>query len=52
MDAENMVLTPQIVMRDNDTKFTAQFDAVLKSDDVEVKRNTSLSPNLRAHIER
>ncbi len=52
MDAEDLDLVPKIVMRDNDTKFTAQFDAVFKSADVEVKRNTPLSPNLRAHVER
>lgn len=51
-DAEDMELAPQIVLRDNDTKFTTQFDAVLKSADVEVKRNTPRSPNLRAHVER
>lgn len=52
MDAEDMELTPQTVMRDNDTKFAAPFDAVIESADVEVKRNTPRSPNLRAHVER
>lgn len=40
------------MMRDNATKFMAPFDAVLKSADVEVQRNTPRSPNLRAHVER
>jgi putative transposase len=39
-------------MRDNDKKFSAQFDQTLKSSGVEVKRNTPRSPNLRAHVER
>ena len=40
------------VMRDNDTIFTNQFDEVIESSGAEVKRNTPLSPNLRAHVER
>lgn len=52
MDAEDMELAPTHVMRDNDKKFSAQFDQTLKSSGVEVKRNTPRSPNLRAHVER
>jgi len=52
MDAEDMDLAPKMVMRDNDTKFTAQFDAVFENSDATIKRNTPLSPNLRAHVER
>lgn len=52
MEAEDQELVPQIVMRDNDTKFTAQFDEVIKSCGAKVKRNTPVSPNLRAHVER
>jgi putative transposase len=52
MVAEDMGLTPEYVMRDNDAKFSAQFDEVLKSSGAIVKRNTPLSPNLRAHVER
>ncbi|MCL6506364.1 MAG: integrase core domain-containing protein, partial [Bryobacteraceae bacterium] len=52
MDAEDLELAPKYVMRDNDTKFTAQFDEVLKTSGAKVKRNTPLSPNLRAHVER
>lgn len=52
MEAEDMDLAPKYVMRDNDTKFTAQFDAVIESSGAEIKRNTPLSPNLRAHVER
>src|SRR5690606_41778729 len=33
MDAEDMDLAPKMVMRDNDTKFTAQFDAVFENSD-------------------
>lgn len=52
MVAEDMGLAPEYVMRDNNAKFSAQFDEVLKSSGATVKRNTPLSPNLRAHVER
>ncbi|MCA9110958.1 MAG: integrase core domain-containing protein, partial [Planctomycetaceae bacterium] len=52
MDAEDMELTPRYVMRDNDTKFSAQFDEVFKTSGVQIKRTVPLSPNLRAHVER
>jgi hypothetical protein len=39
-------------MRDNDGKYSAQFDGVLKSGGASIKRNTPWSPNLRAHVER
>jgi putative transposase len=52
MDAEEIGLAPKQVMRDNDTKFTAQFDEVFKTSGVEIKRTVPLSPNLRAHVER
>ena len=52
MEADDMDLSPEYVMRDNDTKFTAQFDEVIKSSGAKVKRNTPRSPNLRAHVER
>jgi putative transposase len=52
MDAEDMELAPKCVMRDNDTMFTAQFDEVFQTSGAEIKRNTPLSPNLRAHVER
>lgn len=52
MDAEDMGLAPKIVMRDNDTKFTAQFDQVFETSGATIKRNTPVSPNLRAHVER
>lgn len=46
MVAEDMGLTPEYVMRDNDAKYSAQFDEVLKSSGAKVKRNTPMSPNL------
>ena len=52
MEADDLQLAPKYVMRDNDMKFTAQFDEVIKSSGSEVKRNTPVSPNLRAHVER
>lgn len=47
-----MQLPAGIVMRDNDGKFSSQFDAVLTGAEVQVKRNTPVAPNLRAHVER
>ena len=52
MVAEDMGLTPEYVMRDNDAKYSGRFDEVLKSSGAKVKRNTPMSPNLRAHVER
>lgn len=52
MEADDLNLMPKYVMRDNDTKFSAQFDEVFKTSGVEVKRTVPLSPNLRAHVER
>ena len=52
MEAESVGLSPQIVMRDNDRKYTATFDEVFTSSGAKVKRNTPQSPNLRAHVER
>lgn len=52
MAAEDLDLAPTYVMRDNDTKFTAQFDAVIESSSATIKRTVPLSPNLRAHVER
>ncbi|MFO0202468.1 MAG: integrase core domain-containing protein [Alphaproteobacteria bacterium] len=50
--AEDVDLPVEIVMRDNDGKYPAQFDEVLKSSGAKIKRNTPWSPNLRAHVER
>ena len=50
--AEDVDLSVEIVMRDNDGKYPAQFDEVLKSGGANIKRNTPWSPNLRAHVER
>jgi len=52
MEAEDLNLAPKYVMRDNDTKFTTQFDAAIESSGAKIKRNTPVSPNLRAHVER
>jgi putative transposase len=40
MEAEDLNLAPKYVMRDNDTKFTAQFDATIESSGAKIKRNT------------
>jgi len=52
MEAEDMALAPRIVMRDNDRKFTTQFDDVLESSGVSILRTVPCSPNLRVHVER
>lgn len=45
MGAEDMGLTPEYILRDNDAKFSDQFDEVLKFSGSIVKRNTPLSPD-------
>ncbi len=52
MIAEDMNLAPEYMMRDNDAKFSGQFDEVLKTSGVQIKRTVPMSPNLRAHVER
>ncbi len=52
MHAEDVELTPEIVMRDNDQKYREEFDQVFQSAGVEIKRNAYRAPNLRAHVER
>lgn len=52
MHTEDVEVEHRFVMRDNDAKYTKQFDDVLESSDTEVKKNTPESPNLRAHVER
>jgi putative transposase len=52
MEAEDLNLDPQYVIRNNDTQFTAQCDVAIESSGAKIKRNTPLSPNLRAHVER
>ena len=47
-----MELVPKYVKWHKDAQFTAQFDEALKTSGAEVKRNTQLSPHLRAHVER
>jgi putative transposase len=43
---------PTLLLRDNDTKYTREFDAILESEGVEVKKVTPASPNLNAYAER
>lgn len=45
-------LETTIVMHDRDTKFTASFDEVLESADLEVKKAAHRSPNTNAFVER
>ncbi|MEI7702017.1 MAG: hypothetical protein WCK86_19625 [Planctomycetia bacterium] len=52
MVAEDMGLSPEYLMRDNDTKFSGQFDEVFKTSGIQIKRTLPMSPNLRAHVER
>lgn len=51
-EADDMGIPPKVVLRDNDAKYSHQFDAVLESAGAVVTRNTVRSPNLRAHVER
>lgn len=52
MVSEDMGLAPEYLMRDNDAKFSGQFDDVFKTSGVQIKRTVPMSPNLRAHVER
>ena len=52
MHTEDVEVDHRFVMRDNDAKYTKQFDDVFESSETEVKKNTPQSPNLRAHVER
>ena len=52
MHADDVQLAPKYVMRDNDAKYSVQFDEVFESADAEIKKNTIQSPNLRAQVER
>jgi putative transposase len=45
-------LAPSHLIRDRDTKFTADFDQILKDDGVETVRTPIRSPNMNAHCER
>jgi len=40
------------LIHDKDTKFTAQFDAILKAEGISIKEPTAKSPNLNAFAER
>ncbi|MBX3444917.1 MAG: DDE-type integrase/transposase/recombinase [Planctomyces sp.] len=51
-DAQDLQLPPAILMRDNDGKYTAEFDQPFEQSGASIKRNTPASPNLRAHVER
>ena len=42
----------EILMRDNDGKYSKEFDAVFADSKIQIKKNTPASPNLRTHVER
>ncbi len=52
MQAEDSGLEPELVMHDRDTKFTNEFDEIIKSTGFEIKQTPIRSPNLQAHVER
>ena len=52
MQAEDAGLPASHVIHDWDTKYTAQFDAILETDDIEVHRVGPVKPNLNAYAER
>jgi putative transposase len=43
---------PKYIVCDKDTKFTEQFEAILESDDIELKRTAVRAPNQNAYAER
>jgi putative transposase len=49
---EKQTNRPTPLIHDLDTKFTAQFDAILASEQIEVVKVGPAAPNLNAHAER
>jgi putative transposase len=49
---EQQPVRPRYLLHDLDTKFTAQFDDLLKNEGMEIKRVGSMAPNMNAHAER
>ena len=45
-------IKPRMLIRDHDGKFTKEFDAILQSEGVEIKKVGPRAPNLSAHAER
>src|SRR4051812_49343223 len=43
---------PAMLLRDNDTKFTKQFDPILTSEGIDVRNVGPLAPNMNAHAGR
>jgi hypothetical protein len=43
---------PKYMLHDHDTKFTKEFDAILKSEEIEVIKLGPRAPNLNAYAER
>lgn len=43
---------PTLVIRDHNSKFTAEFDAIMKSEGLQVKKVGPQAPNLNAYVER
>jgi putative transposase len=52
MHFQEQPVRPRFLLRDNDTKYTKEFDAILELEGVEVKKHTPVSPNLNAVAER
>jgi putative transposase len=52
LQADGAIEPPTILLRDHDTKFSGAFDAVLKSDGIEVMPVGPRAPNLNAFVER
>lgn len=49
---QDQVDPPQYLIRDRDTKFTRQFDEIIKAEGVKLVKLPSKSPNLNAYCER
>jgi putative transposase len=52
MHFQEQAVKPAHLLRDNDTKYTQEFDAVLEAEGIAVHRITPVSPNLNAYAER
>jgi putative transposase len=52
MTWQEEVSPPRILLRDHDTKFVSDFDAILESEGIEIKKLGPMAPNLNASAER
>jgi transposase InsO family protein len=52
MDLDDRSQRPRFVIHDRDTKFSRAFDAIFRSESIEIVRTPAQAPNANAHAER